>query len=419
MRNKFIRLLVPFFIAKFLMHAKRILIWFVVLAIATSCSHFNSDRSPASVIPKTKAQVDALWFHVDKDKKDSMIKSNPNHYWGWMKLNAPNYFDDILSFEGQVTADAHYFNFGDIHHSDGRNGIGLVDIDDSGEAALILDIVRYILFTQAALNKDISEEIFSAYIEGLKQSKSPKVPPPIQASLKKSYRDLIEDNLKWVKQNLKADFELDNKKLSDPKKPEERLRGMKEVDEEIQIKAKNLAKVLERSGTFSKIYDEGYRTTRSGSSAGLDRFWFSTKSALTDELMIIECKQQATNPATAYYKPQKRHAQRVQAVLNVYSDFQITERFIIDANDSSYWCRPREWQYLKRSPVEDLIKARDKKEITNYSAFLAYWLGLKVSQQAPKRYVERLEKYKAQYVEAIRKILADYDREITRLERKQ
>ncbi len=371
----------------------------------TSCVHPTKERNISSLSSK---QIDELWVAVSK-RKDSLIRSNPQHFWAWMEANSQKQMQDLLKFEGEITADPHFFNFADVHSPDGKNGLALVDVDDSGKAAFILDFVRYALFVKAYVKdqhketdmKKLLPEMYGFYLQGLAQEKV-SAPPVLDQVINQSYEKLEKENAKWVSESLddakNNDYGLRKKELG--------LLDLSKIPKKREEDGKDLAKALVKKEKVSEIYDSGFTVTDSGSSRGLSRYWFSTRLEKNTR-RIIECKE-LSRPAIDYYQTQKDHTPRIASVLKYYSDVKVNDSYVIEVESNSYWCRPREFKFIRRSHIEDLSKA-DMKILSNY---LAYWIGSKQSlQPTAKAYLVELRKT-PDISDRIDKLINNYERNI-------
>ncbi len=348
----------------------------IALIFLSACSHVRMPppRFEPSVLPSDRsvssaADVDKLWVHVN-NRKDSLIRSNPTHYWAWVNENTPENLKKIAGYKGVIIADAHYFNFGDVH-GEKKNGLAVVDVDDSGQGSYYLDFVRYSIFVKAYLENNFTAELFDAYVDGLSQKKK-DLPKFLSDPISKSRKDLELENASWVKKNLKKDYQLDNDSLG--------LTGFKKLRETSPEKVKTgieLGELLLRDKKAKKIYDSAYLVTDSGSSRGMNRYWFSMMTNEND-MRIVECKQ-LSEPATAYSAKQKQHAERIAEVVKFYSDVEVKDSYVFNTPFDSYWCRPKHFDFFSRSEVEDSRK--DMKKMLEYSRYLAYWMGYKQSYQ--------------------------------------
>lgn len=333
-------------------------------------AHEGDGRAPSAAIrivkPLSDGEILNLWVQVN-NRKDSLIRSNPAHYWAWMNRNLPEEYKAIADFQGQVVADPHYFNFADVHGKN-KSGLALVDVDDSGVGSLYLDFVRFAVFVKAYMKMDLTKELLDAYKDGL-EKKEKKLPDYLKPAVSKSRKDLLEEHAQWVQKNLKKNYKLDSKSL--------KIKGLKDA-KDVASSGEKLAKLLETSGKAKKVYDIGYSINDSGSSRGMDRFWFSM---LTDKNIssIYECKQLA-EPAVAYYTRQKNAKERISDVMKVYSDVDTDDSYVFPTPNTSYWCRPKHFDFFNRDIIET---NRDKRApMTEYSRYLAYWIGLKHGSQA-------------------------------------
>lgn len=338
---------------------------FSVILILSSCSSFlvAPNRDVASQI-----DPDTLWVRVN-DRKDSLIRSNPAHFWAWMKMNTPEKLKSTTQWSGQVTADPHFFNFGDIH-SKTQSGLALVDVDDSGKASLYYDFVRYSLFIKAYLNIDLTPRLLESYLKGL-QKQTLLTPKVLTKAIKPTLLDLLSHHQNWVLQHVDENKKLNNKSLA--------LVGFKKLQlqnpDAVKI-GEELREALLRDKKAQVIYDIGFKENDSGSSRGMSRFWFSLLDA-NRQNWILECKELG-EPATSYFEKQSSHTQRIQSVLNVYSDFKTTDSYVYNLPAHSFWCRPKHFEFLEREAIE---KKLTQVELIELAEYFAYWLGNKQSQQ--------------------------------------
>ncbi len=311
---------------------------------------------------------DSLWVRVN-DRKDSLIRSNPAHFWAWMKLNTPEKLKSTTQWSGQVTADPHFFNFGDIH-SKNQSGLALVDVDDSGKASLYFDFVRYSLFIKAYLNLDLTPKLLDSYIKGLQQQ-TVNTPPVLTKAMKPTSLDLLAHHQNWVLQHVDNNKKLNNKDLG--------LIGFKKLQlqnpEAVKL-GEELREALLRDKKAQVIYDIGYKENDSGSSRGMSRFWFSLLDTNLQN-RILECKELGL-PATSYYEKQSPHTLRIQNVLKVYSDFNTTDSYVFNLPANSFWCRPKHFEFLDRDVIE---KKMTPAELIVLAEYFAFWLGKRQSLQ--------------------------------------
>ena len=358
---------------------KTLLFAFIFLS---ACSHVRippahfepsvtpADRSISSSGGLSPVEIDALWQRPN-DRRDSLIRSNPTHYWAWMKANSPSNLEDIISLDGMVIADAHYFNFGDVHKEGKPGGLAVVDVDDSGKGSLFLDFIRYSIFVKAYLKNDFTKELFDAYTDGL-AGKEKKVPDFLAEPLSKSRKQLEEANDKWVRAKLNSKNELDNKALKLTS-----YKDLKKNKPEVAKLGEELEKGLLQAKKFEAIYDHGYMVTDSGSSSNMHRFWYSVKVP-QGSVRIVECKQFG-DPATGYYAKQSQHSKRITDVLKIYSDVETDDSFVFNSPNLSYWCRPRHFSFFDRDEVEE--DRAQIKDMVTYSRYLAFWMGRKQKLQ--------------------------------------
>ncbi|MBC7420378.1 MAG: hypothetical protein H7328_06575 [Bdellovibrio sp.] len=382
----------------------------IILAICLLLAGCTTPLKERNISSLSNKEIDRLWVVVDKkQRKDSLIRSNPQHFWAWMEANSQKQMNDLLKYEGAITADPHFFNFADVHASGGQNGLALVDVDDSGTGPFILDFVRYSLFVKAYVKDqhgqtDMAQlipDMYDMYVKGLSQEKV-KAPKVFQNVINQSYAKLNQENAAWVDKNLdnpqNKDFGLRKKEI-----------GLLDISKERKQPAKDLQKALLDENKVKEIYDIGFTVNDSGSSRGLSRYWLSVRLDKNTR-RIIECKQ-LSRPATDYYETQKDNSTRIANVLKYYSDVQIDDSYVMNIAADSYWCRPREFKFIRRGDIENLSKA-DMKEL---SLYLAYWIGSKQSlQPGAKGYLSTLKKNN-DTSDRVDKLINNYERNIDSL----
>lgn len=364
-------------------------------------------RAPSSVVrtvkPLSDGEIQNLWTHVNNERKDSLIRSNPAHYWAWMNKNLPDKLKPVADFQGQAVADAHYFNFGDVHGKS-KSGLAVVDVDDSGLGSLYLDFVRYAIFVKAYMKMDLTKELFTAYRHGLLGEKDVSLPDSLKQAFSKSRKDLLEEHVQWVQKNTK-NSKLDNKAL--------KIQGLKNLPKEISETGKKLAELLKKSNKAKEVFDIGYMVSDSGSSRGMARYWFSLLSP-KEHASIYECKQ-LSDPATAYYAPQKNHSERIADVLKVYADVETDDSYVMATPNTSYWCRPKHFDFLDRDLIEG--NRKNTKSMIDFSRYLAYWMGTKhASQTEGKQLLETFEaSSRSQILDDTIDLISQYEAEINKL----
>ncbi len=378
----------------------------VAALFLASCNHSPKERSISSLSEK---EIDGLWVAVSK-RKDSLIRSNPQHFWAWMEANSRKSLGDLVKHEGEITADPHFFNFGDIHSENGQNGLALVDVDDSGTGSLVLDFVRYSLFVKAYIKDQHKEaslaklgpQMYKAYLKGLAQDKM-IAPAVFQNAINNSRQKLERENQKWVEENVddfkKKDFGLRKKEIG--------LLSLDKIPKRREEAGKDLKNALLKGDKVKEIFDIGFSVNDSGSSRGLSRYWFSTLLRDKETHRLIECKE-LSKPATEFYKKQLNHTARIDNVLRYYSDYKTNDSYVMTVAQDSYWCRPREFEFLRRSHIEKLSLAG----MEELSVYLAFWIGSKQSLQPSGKPLLNSLNASDKVYEKIDKLINGYERHI-------
>lgn len=364
--------------------------------IFTSCSTWNTLWLPETAstpalrtTASNEKNCPKEWVAVN-NRKDSQIRSNPAHYWCWISKNMPIELQNLVKFQGPVTGDPHYFNFGDVHRKKGNpeGDLTLVDVDDSGNGSYIYDLIRYAIFVRA-YNKDTSKsslhDLIKNYIYGLSKNinKMPPTPKYIDKAIHISRKQLLNRHKKWVKDNTKSN------KLIYAKLNLQPFEGLNTAQKNTSLK---LSKLIQER-TNKNVLDIGFTVYDSGSSNGLTRYWFLIQHPKTGNQYIKECKTLSTPAVELAGLKQTSHEDRIENVLQPYSTFRSDvkkDSFVLTVDQNSFWCRYREFQAMKRAPVKAMKKGSN--ELAELSEYFAFWLGAKISYLPnAKDYLKALE----------------------------
>lgn len=364
-----------------------------LLILLTGCTHstVSTERNPSGAIKD-------MWTDTGGDK-DSLIRSNPQHFWAWMKQNAPKKLGTLVNFTGEVSGDPHFYNFADIHVGPNQNGLALVDVDDSGKAPMILDFVRYYVFVKATTKTNYLEEMYAMYLKGLEKDRVP-TPDVLKEAIQHTRTELLAEHKSWVDRNLDAEFNLDNGKNE--------LTGFKSVKPEIKALGKKVQAALLSQKKVDEIFDAGHTSRESGSSKDMNRFWFSAK--LDNRKTIIECKELG-KPSVGEYQLQNDHKKRVEDVLKYYSDYPSKDTYVLAFGNNDYWCRPRHFDFLNRDSIKTLGVSKTKE----LSLYFAYWLGARQSLQAKGDGLLKALKTDTTNINKIEELLKDYNKVVNEL----
>lgn len=332
-----------------------------ILALGLS---FGSFASSSEIDLTSEQSTRKLWQPVGHNLR-KFLSTNVNHYWAWMKKNAPDAFDANLLIEDTVIGDPHVKNILDVENRDGKRALSVVDLDDGGQAPLLLDAVR--LFTILKANEDFEikyRDMFDNYVAGI-NGKNIAMPQEIAKIL----------NMKNDQNTSKRLQKFFDNKVVNHKFAYEAL-SLTAASDMTKAQKEELEKIKKKLGTYLssqnlKIIDQALRVNDSGSSMGLPRYWFliAKDSKL---VQVLELKQMA-KAAVSFYSKQNATPRRISDVLTAYGVSLTDDYRVVQTDENSYWMRPR------RAQAIDLdIAPFDEPEFQQrWGLYLCYWLGAK------------------------------------------
>lgn len=378
------------------MARKLILLCTLCLSFAPASAFAKkTERKPASY---SAAELEKLWRPVGHNQK-KLVTSNSFHFWAWMSKAAPEYVPNYLGYEGVVMGDPHPRNVFDYHG--GVNALAVADIDDGGRAPLLLDIVRYITYLEAAGFELKIGQVFSAYQRGL-NGQEDQAPGFLAAALQSSPADMLKRHEKWVdKRSHQGLFDYEKLELT----PMSGLNHGQKADLEV------LAGVALKKSKLKQVFDRAYRVNDTGSSAGMSRYWLLVGNAKPQR--IYEFKELG-RAAVDFYRAQPETDRRVQEVVEAYSEgFRGDELDLVQADGKFYWMRLKHIQEVDLDSDDFSFG-----QIQDFSVYLANWMGLmQVRQSDGKGLAKRLASDK-QAKESVEALVRAYLAEVGRLNQK-
>ncbi|MGZ3693850.1 MAG: DUF2252 family protein [Bdellovibrionota bacterium] len=345
----------------------------------------------------TQAQLDKL-FNDSGKKTRKLVTSNSVHFWAWAKNEADGYVGDYLAPEGEVMGDPHPRNVFDYRNG-GKAKLAIADIDDSGEAPLFLDIVRYVVYTESLNTSMKIGDIFDAYLDGLK-GKPASEPKALASARGDSQKDIDAAHLKYIRKHTKKSGKLDLEDLE--------LTGQDEMSPAQKKTLAELSKVALKKSGLSAVIDAGYKVNDSGSSKDMDRYWILLGDR-GEGTLLMEFKE-LSRSAVSYYERQDNTASRVNAVLDVYSEDGLdADKFgVVSSGNQDFWMRPRHYQSLD---VDE--KEFSEKEMRDFAEYMANWMGLaQRSQASGAKLLKLIEKDPREAKEALEKMVRAYLEEL-------
>lgn len=287
------------------------------------------------------------------------FRANAPHFWNWLNIQrSSSKQNSILLYNGVVSGDPHLTNFADIMLRNGEHKLGLIDIDDSGNASFIGDFIRFAVGNQIAVFKIDLDRLWQAYVEGLNGNKTDK-PELVREIEKKSLSDFLNKQQNLLNKLTNGGKFSGNAELSEIANAPENIK---------KLFADSKSTFLNELANF-KILDSGYKIKSEGGSQGLVRFWFLVEKDNVQH--IIEFKQE-TDPATSLYSQQDDVFNRFKDVNNIYrtSDLPYGIFKFVKTQDNIFLMRERVHFYIKfdESLNIDNQNLRDAQEVSEYIA---------------------------------------------------
>lgn len=354
-------------------------------------------RSLASVrLPVySQAELRKLWKGGKNDRKK--VTGNAAHFWAWSRNNADKYLKDYLDAGGVILGDPHTGNVFDYRPKGKPASLAVSDVDDGGEGPLFLDFARFVVFTESGKPKLKIQDVFDAYVEGLKGKKG-EIPGLLAEAREYSAADIEKKHQKYIEKHTQEDGQLD---LED-------LDLNSRVSAEKKDRMDSLAEdALKRAGA-KKIWGEGFREDKGGASAGADRYWVLVGGE-KEAARLYEYKEQR-RPATSFYQEQKANNERIAKVEEIYSEEGLDSHlFGVVKAGADFRVRPRHYQIL--SPDEE-----DKSDKEDFTYYVANWIGRAQAKQAGgKKLRKMIEEDPEAAKDALKKFVRAYEEEMEEL----
>lgn len=258
-----------------------------------------------------------------------------------------------------------------------------VDFDDVGEAPFILDVVRYIVATEAVDKKSVKKTaVLEAYIKGLNnpyEDYSSQLPDLVRDRLSTPVKDVLAMQAKYVdKKTSKGKFKLEKDSLES-------------YDGDFKSAINNVLKPLTTLDIVQRV------VLRGGSKDAL-RLWALTKNQKKG--LIFEFKQWQQSGVDAY-TPQSSIAARLENIYNIFwPNLDPKTYTIVKLNTTEFWLREKhesllDIPYSVNSDAERVF-------VSSYAQACATVLGqIHGRQKAGQEFAEYIKKVKITGLKAI------------------
>lgn len=327
------------------------------------------------------------WPQVKKLNLGSEVKTYTFHFWKYAKEHL-NEFSPNLNQLGSVVGDFHFDNVNIYYnHKNTKPQLSVADLDDAGEASLLADFIKYIVFLKTTYEKNIDldfENILNAYINGIKEPNKvyeKNIPNKIEEMLKqdKAYFDRINED--YVLRKI-----LKNQKKFEPQQNLNPISDIQANNKDILSQLKTFFNKLNIN-----ILDSGYSINTSGSSKDMLRFAFLAENI--QKLNYFELKQTKC-PGTELFQTQiKDQAKRYEKVLKDFDSLGYWEgtKFFNDINTQSKKSRTFILRLKQDNPLAQLEVAKNK-NAQKVSEYFALYLGALHASTAKIDYINALKK---------------------------
>lgn len=345
----------------------------VSLASASSCqSLFARD-------------LEKTWRPGDQDSFMAM-RSNAPHFWSWAHEKASRELPKSLLTEGWAAGDVHVLNFGELSKkSNHQFNLELVDLDDSGRAPLIFDVLRLMVSVKMSPAKIHGREIWEAYVKGLEGKEFNKP-------------DFIQDIESWSDNKLnqyQEDFLNQNIENEKMRLTELGLKDMKLASVNLKKATQEIRDQLLKSDPHQSVVHTGWKVNSTGGSQGMPRIWMLLKDIKNNSFSIREFKQMAS-PATGNYTSQPDHIHRILQVKKAYWKTNSSHQYSVIKVDAVYFLSRNRMVHPINEAIKKAIKLEGR-DLNELSLYLGFRLGqLHAQQPSGTQLLKSIEKIEKQ-----------------------
>lgn len=305
----------------------------------------------------------------------SFMRSNPAWSWAWwaQRVKGTSAVTQQLAQEvGWVSGDGKPDNVDIALANEQVVGLGLVDLDDGGQASLLGDIFHTLVYNEIWPLKLKTSEAMDAYYYGMNNQ-----PMAGMKSLDEVYGFYLDKNPRKSNQKkLKKMKESNRVFLEDLK-----LVSLEETSREVQELYKQVQSQLDQElSKLGKVLRMGVRIKESGGSALVPRFTMLIENH--EELRVIEFKLQKDSAVQASGVSQAPHLERLQNLVVNYrpeNNYGAIINFL-DTPQGTFIVREKVGAHFDGGEIPS--KTLEVENYLEYVRNIFWWLGQKHAQQS-------------------------------------
>lgn len=313
-------------------------------------------------VPQAHSAESCQVVYSGKTEYDT-FRSNANDFWAWSHGHVKSYLPKSLLTEGLIAGDPHAMNFGDLYLSGQKTKITLVDLDDSGHGAFLLDFARLLISIKMSPSELKTKKIWKAYLKGLRQESLDDVPGFIEKVMDKTRDEWLSEQEDFIAHKTK-NGKLDKEELG--------LKPLSQLNKKDLAKAKLLIAKVASVLPGAVVLDSAFKVKEDGGSRGLLRVWVLTEQ--NGKLGIHEFKEMAM-PATNYFEDQKDQLARLEEVTKTFWGVADPAEYkVVSIDGGSFWLRPR-YKYELKFNADKIDSDKKFEKYEKWNEFIAYLLG--------------------------------------------
>lgn len=285
-----------------------------------------------------------------------VFRSNANYQWQILEKRAETQAElkKLSTWQGVVTGDFHFMNFGLFRTSQNRWKLGLIDLDEVRSNAFAFEFIRSAVGFSAWKIPLNHSEMLTYYLKGL-QGQTPQIPENIKALEAQSdnLNDLRKKAVKkWIDKS-RQDFEI-------PSPQTWKVLALKDLNQDQLTWVKNSKEALLKVDSQLNILASQIRMKLTGGSQGQIRqlFWVKSEEGTT----IFEVKEL---PLRSDLKSSLKKAQSLyqEESTGLFTSFQTVGSTVFLVRE-------------RIEPKQDIV-FEELSDSSAYAKSLVQWLGLK------------------------------------------
>jgi hypothetical protein len=330
------------------------------------------------------------------------FRSNAPDFWSFAKNYAAQNMPEASLVEGWVAGDPHLLNFGQVLVNDNDFELELNDLDDSGHAPLIFDVLRLMISVQVSPAEARGKDVWKAYLDGL-NGEYFKAPKFVRKKIKTTVKDFLSEQQQLLRANIqKGKLNLKYYELSD----------MKKAPAVLQKAGSELKELMAEAHPEFQFIDWGWKSHTDGGSQGMPRVWILFKQG--GNYVLREFKQMAA-PATANYEIQPDPTTRINMVRKAYWGTFETDQYEVETVASGSFLARTRYEYPLNEKIKKALEDESGK-LEDFSIYLGYRLGeLHALQAAGQKLSKVIDKDEDEIYQTLKWLRGEYIKRMTKL----